>query len=462
MKKKKYPVKSSVSVAILAIMSCQLSHAGAFSLYTESSAAAVGNYAAGIAAEAVDASTAWYNPAGLVLLKKPEVLFSGVGVLPSTQLSGVSTFDTIGFDPYRQSFQDLQGAESALVPALHYALPLENGRAFGLSIVAPFGLSTDWGNESPLRYAATRTELQTIDLSADLATKLTNHLSFGAGLDVQWAEVKFNAVLGAPTVLQFAQEEGVLVTPTSYDSTSVNQGRSVGWGFHTGVLGSFNENHTRVGLNYQSKVSHKFTGKSTLTGVLADTLLIDSSAVFSEHELYSNVVELPNIVTLSAYQDVNAKWALLGSLVYSGWSTFNTIELNNIAAYSFAEDNHELVNSIATENYRDAWRAALGANYQVTDKWKVRFGGGYDQTPTVNFARDVRLPDANRWALAIGSHYQFRPNLGLDVGYSYLFAANDSVVNKTQPIGSISSLAINAKGNVHAQLVGAQIVWAMG
>ena len=98
MKNKQYPIYSSISAAILSIMSSQISHAGAFSLYTESSAAAVGNYAAGVAAEAADASTAWYNPAGLVLLKKQEVLLSGVGVFPSTKLTGVSTFMTPDFE----------------------------------------------------------------------------------------------------------------------------------------------------------------------------------------------------------------------------------------------------------------------------------------------------------------------------------------------------------------------------
>ncbi len=461
MKKKQYPIYSSISAAILSIMSSQISHAGAFSLYTESSAGAVGNYAAGVAAEAADASTAWYNPAGLVLLKKQEVLVSGVGVFPSTKLTGVSTFNTPDFEPYVQSFNGLQGAESALVPAFHYAQPLNEHSAFGLSIVAPFGLSSDWGTKSPLRYAATRTQLKTIDVSPDLAARLTDHLSFGAGIDVQWAEVKFNGVLGAPTVLQEAESLGYAVVPTTYDSTSENQGHSIGFGLHTGLLATFDNNHTRIGLNYQSKINHQFIGSSTLRGRLADPLLTDPNAVFSANVLSSNGVDLPYVLTLSGYKDVNTKWALLGSLVYTGWNSFNEIQLNNVAAYSFADDRPTLVNSTATEHYRDVWRIAVGANYHVNDQWMMRFGGGYDQTPTVNAERDVRLPDANRWALSIGSHYQFKPNLGVDVGYTYLFALNNPIVNKTQPIGTTSSLTVNAEGNVHAQLIGAQIVWAI-
>ena len=103
----------------------------------------------------------------------------------------------------------------------------------------------------------------------------------------------------------------------------------------------------------------------------------------------------------------------------------------------------------------------MGANYHVNDQWMMRFGGGYDQTPTVLAERDVRLPDANRWALSIGTHYQVRPNIGLDAGYTYLFALNNVNINKTQAIGSTSTSNINATGKVHAQLVGLQVVWVM-
>lgn len=453
------PVKSIVSATVIAMMSHQSIHAGAFSLYTESSAVAIGNYAAGVAAEAVDASTAWYNPAGLVLLKKQEVLLSGIGVFPSSELTGTSTFSTVGVPSYFQSFTNLQGAENAFVPAVHYALPLGERAAFGLSVVSPFGLSTDYGIGSPVRYAATLSRLRVIDLSPDIAGKLTDHLSFGAGLDLQWAQVDFDGVLGLPNIA-FVNPDA---TPTTFDSTSSNRGDSIGFGFHTGLMSVFNDNHTRIGVNYQSKVSHRFTGTSTLKGRLADPDLTDPTAVFSDNVLMSNPINLPDVVTLSGYQDVNSKLALLGSIVYTGWSSFKTIELSNVAAFNPNLDpNQALVNSTATEHYQDVWRFAVGANYHVTDQWMMRAGAGYDQTPTVNSARDIRLPDVNRWALSVGTHYQVRPNLGVDIGYTYLFALNNAIVDKTQAFGTETSYNVNAIAKVNAQLFGAQLVWAIG
>ena len=474
------PIKTMANLAVLAMMTSQAAHAGSFSLYTESSAAAMGNYGAGIAAEGADASIGWYNPAGLVLIKDQQVLLGGVGVFPSVQLTGSSTytslipFPNIPPQSYVQSFSGLQGGENALVPSLHYALPLGERAAFGLSIVSPFGLSTNYSESSPVRYAATRSQFETVDVSPELGGKLTDHFSVGLGLDLEYARVKFNRMIGSPAFLQFAAVGlNEPVTPATLDSASNNSGDSFAVGFHAGAMYMFDNNHTRIGVNYQSAISHQFTGKSQLTGRLADPTLDlftlatgNPNAQFTSNALYSNYIDLPQIVTLSGYQDINAKLAILGSVVYSGWSSFKTITLNNVAV-GMANPSGDgtfiqtTLNSTTLEDYRNTWRFALGANYHVNQQWMMRVGGGYDQTPTVTAERDVRLPDSDRWALSIGAHYQMRPNLGFDAGYTYLFAANNAVVKNTQAIGATSTYNVNAIAKSNIQLVGLQVVWTI-
>jgi len=453
--------KIIISIAMAGVMANQATYAGSFSLYTEISAAEIGNFAAGAAAEAADASTGFYNPAGLTLLNRQEVVLSGVGVLPSSNLTGTSTFSTTDYEPYIQSFSNLQGGKSAVVPALHYAQPLGEKATFGLSIFSPFGLSTNWGDHSPVRHSATLTKLLTVDVSPELGGLVTKNFAVGGGLDFQWANVNFNRVLGSPAALQALEQMGGLVTPTTLDSSSDNEGHSFGIGFHAGVLGLFNDNHTRAGLNYQSRVKHQFNGSSTLTGRLADPDLTNIEEFFSEDTLYSNQVPLPSQTTFSLYQDINPRLAFLGSVIYTGWSCFKTIKLNQVAAFSSDIGSIVLVDSSADENYKDTWRFALGANYQINDQWMLRTGGGYDETPTVNEQRDVRLPDANRWALSIGGHYQMRPYLGFDLGYTYLWAQNDPIVNKTDQLGPTSNHNVDAKAKVHAQLIGLQAVWSI-
>ncbi len=80
-----------------------------------------------------------------------------------------------------------------------------------------------------------------------------------------------------------------------------------------------------------------------------------------------------------------------------------------------------------------------GAKYQVNDKWLVRGGIGWDQTPTNDVDRDARLPDADRVGVAVGAHYQYSDKLDLNGG------AVDIIT-----VG-------NAKGS--ANLFGAQLTW---
>lgn len=456
------PLRTLVNAAVISILATSAVHAGGFSLYTESSAYMTGNFGAGAAAEGADASIGWYNPAGLVLIRNQEMVFGGVGVFPTAKLSGTSTFSTLGIPSYQQTFTNLAGAVNAFVPSFHYALPLGENATFGLSMVAPFGLSTDWGVDSPVRYQGTFTELLTTNLSPEIGGKLSDNFSVGAGLDLQFARVKFNRMIGAPTALQAFH-----LSPSLDDTLSYNKGRSYGVGFHTGVMGMFNDKHTRVGLNYQSKMKHTFNGYSKLMGNLAtnDSLApFTPPGVFRTDDLSSNPIELPDVVTLSAYHDLNEQFALLGSVVYTGWSVFKTIQLNNVAAPSIASNagvTQVIVNSASPQNYRDTWRAALGANYRVNQQWLLRVGGGFDQTPTNNVDRDVRLPDADRWALSVGAHYQMKPSIGVDVGYTHLFPASKPNVNRTDALGLTSSYNVNAIGKAGASLVGAQLVWVI-
>lgn len=466
------PLRTIVSSAVLTILSAGAVQAGGFSLYTESSPAAIGNYAAGIAAEAADASTGWYNPAGLVLLSGQQVVFGGVGVFPSTKLTGSSNFSVSvlpeQFSNYIETFSNINGAEDAFVPAVHYALPLSDNATFGLSIVAPFGLSTNWGNDSPVRYEATLSDLFTANVSPELGVKLTDQFSVGAGLDLQYARVKFNRMIGVPNIMEFFNASlDTNYSPSANDTQSYNKGDSFGVGYHLGVMGVFNDKHTRLGLNYQSRVSHTFDGFSQLSGPLASEGELAASfvlpfAVRQNNNLTSNNIQFPDILTLSGYHDLNDKIALLGSLVYTGWSCFDTIQLNNVAAPHIGEDlsvTQVSLDSSSPQYYKDTWRAAIGANYHVNKQWMLRVGGGYDQTPTTNLYRDVRLPDSDRWALSIGGHYQARENIGVDVGYTHLFGINNSGVNTTDTLSASSSYSINAASSAQADLVGAQVVW---
>ncbi len=458
------PVRTIVSAAVVVMMANTVANAGSFSLYTESSAAAIGNYAAGIAAEAADASTGWYNPAGLSLIHQREGVLGLVVISPKAKLSGISTYSSTGIPPFRERFYNISGGKMGYVPSGHIAYPVGPNTTIGFSMVAPFGLATDWNDKGPVRYQATSSNILTSNLSPEIGSRVTEHFAVGAGIDLQYAHVRLNRVLGSPDTLTAAR-----VSPLTLDSYSNNKGNSFGVGFHAGLMALFNEDHTRIGLNYQSQVRHHFNGYSLLQGRLANlspvvnsrTILAASPAAeFRSDDLESNTIKLPDVTTLSAYQDLTEKFALLGSVVYTGWNSLKILELNRVAAFA-PMAGQVFVNSKSPQFYRNAWRFALGANYHVNPKWMLRVGGGYDQTPTRDEFRDIRVPDSNRWAASIGTHYQVKQNIGIDFGYTHLFSAGQARINRTDPIGASSQYIVNAGIKAHADLFGIQAVWTL-
>jgi len=466
-KKNNKPLRTLVSSAVIGVLAHGAAHAAGFSLYGESAGYTVGNYAAGAAAEAADASTGWYNPAGLALIRNKQVVAGGTGIFPNIRINGSSTFDSEGLFPYTQEYNRLNGSYSGFVPATHFALPVGERTTIGLSMTGPFGLSTDWSPASPVRYSATYTELLTATISPEIGTQIMDHFALGAGMDFQYSRVKFNQIIGVPTLLQALGEN-----PTMMDTFSNNKGASWGLGFHVGLMAMFNDNHTRLGVNYQSRVRHVFYGHSELKGRLANdfNLLIPpypGKGVWRNDDLFSNPIEFPDVVTLSAYQDINEQFALLGSAVYTGWSSFKTIVLNNVPVPNvsstppFPVSQANIISSVP-QNYNDAWRFALGANYRVNNQWMLRVGGGYDQTPSNNVDRNVRLPDVDRWAVAVGGHYQWKPTLGFDLGYTHLFSGSRASINSAQALSATSEFFVNSNnGTFAADLVGGQVVWTI-
>lgn len=408
-------------------------YAGAFSLYGEVNGRNAGNYAVGAAADAEDASTLYYNPAGLVHLKGRQLVLGATAVKAKAKLKdGAFTF--VNTNANQTSIAGLETSELAAIPSFFYANKVDPKFAWGVGVFAPFGLSTDWGESSNARYAATLSKLEVIDISPALAFQLTDELSFGAAFDIQLATVDFNSV-------------GTLVLDgaTTNDSVSKNKGTSTGFGTHLGFLYTTLSGHS-YGLNYQSSVVHEFKGSSSLAGPLATNNYQSSDLLFSDP------ISMPAQVTFSSNNIINDKLTVSSTVSYTFWSVFQNITLHNVVGLGGIP-----FDVVVSENFRDTWRIAGGLKYKYSDKLGLRMGLGYDQTPTNNTDRSLRLPDTDRIALAAGAHYQVTNTIGLDVGWTHFFM-NDTQIDNTT-ISSANSIYVNAGVKSNVDLFGGQLTW---
>lgn len=417
--------------------------AAAFQLW-EQSAANVANYHAGYAAITEDASTAFFNPAGLLRFKTQQMVVGMVVIPTSFKFRGTIGVSTI--EGGEINSVTAQGGRLGFIPNLHYVAPINDRVAFGFSIAVPFGLKTDYGRETILRYNATLTSVAVVDVSPSLGIKIYDGLSLGAGFDVQFAKGDFNlvAVLG----------------DSDSDTDSKNRASGTGYGYHLGALYEFTP-EARVGLSYHSKVNHHLTGTSKFVGPIAQGFndlyhLQEGNAISTDNAKVN--VTLPAYTALSGYYRIWPKLAVMGSIIYTQWNCFKTLRLQNLAGVDTTLSPTRDLTVIVPENYRNSWNGSVGIDYDVNEKLMLRTGGGFDQTPVQDRYRNVQLPDNSRYTIAMGGRYHASKTVAVDLGWTHFFMKK-AVLNPLVLNVGIEEVTTEGTAKGGADVYGAQITW---
>jgi long-chain fatty acid transport protein len=115
---------------------------------------------------------------------------------------------------------------------------------------------------------------------------------------------------------------------------------------------------------------------------------------------------------------------------------------------------------VLPENFKDTWRFSAGMNYYPDEKWVLRAGVAYDQSPVNNVDRSPRLPDNDRTWLAIGARYKYSSALNFDLGASYIFVKDPSINSVGGVAGGPPSIPatglVNGEYSSHVVIVSGQ------
>ncbi len=130
----------------------------------EQNASGLGNAFAGSAAVAEDASTVFFNPAGLTRLGRGQVVLGMDAIRLSAKFTnsgsvGAANTPLPGTKPVGGDNGDAGSWQ--FVPHGYFSYGLSRNLSIGLGINAPFGLSTDYEPSWAGRYITIKTELKT-------------------------------------------------------------------------------------------------------------------------------------------------------------------------------------------------------------------------------------------------------------------------------------------------------------
>jgi len=436
--------KKLVSTAISAVIASGVFYSSAqasgFALI-ENSASGQGNAFAGAAAYAEDASTVWFNPAGMTKLKNNQLLIAGNAIIPDSSFTNDGSTDGLN--------TPLGGANDntnniAFVPNFYWVTDFGEKTKFGLGVTTPFGLTTEYNDNWVGRYHGVKTQMRSLNFNPSIAREVNDNLSIGVGINMFITDitltsaVDFGSLLGAPQ-----QVDGFAVLQA--DNTTFNE---FAWGFNLGFLYDFDQG-TSLGVAYRSEIDVSTTGKARFKVPAAAAPVLGSGA-FQDTNIKSSVT-LPQSLSVSVKHDLNSI-KLLADITWTGWSSFDELRIQY--ANPFQPD------TVTTENWDDTFRYSLGADFDVSQKMTLRTGVAYDETPIPGPQfRTPRIPGDNRTWLSFGITYRFAPSFIVDVGYSHLFI-DDSEIDHTLET-SLPPLNATLRGTYEASvdIISAQLRW---
>lgn len=413
----------------------------------EQSARRLGDAFSGGAAEARDASTAYYNPAGLVRLKQME-LTGGVSVL-TTKVEFTGT--AITADPADTSGTGLgyapvtgtaaESSSSDAVPNLYFAMPLREGTVLGIALNAPFASSTDYGSGSVVRYQSVESEVTGARLSFSIGQEISPDLSVGLGLVVQRMEGSITNALDSASYCSIgnAMSGGVLPTcgiagTPDQDGSVKFEGDDIAFGYSLGLLYNLSES-TRLGFAYRSAIKNELEGSANVQIPAAVEPITSAVSPFLSNHSEGAKFDLttPEAASLSVFHQLNEKLSLQGDVTWTRWSRFDALNIRT-------ESGNGDVTQV--ENWKNNWRVAVGGEYKTTEQLALRAGFAWDQSPVPDENRNISFPLDDFKALSIGLTYAFSPALALDAGLQKTLNF-DSDVND----GDVTTTFSQANGN---------------
>lgn len=420
---------------------------GGFSLLQQSSEAVGHSFSGGVTGYG-DGSEAYYNPAAMSYLSSntgsfsihyidPQLHFNNNNSMLIPELGGSGITGSDGGE----------GGDGAIAPNLYMVTPLDDAITLGLSINAPFGLSTNYSSEWVGRYQALETSLTVVNIAPAIALKVNHNFTIGASVSAVYSDgtmsnaIDFGTIglstLGLPT----ASALGLL--PQNNDGRAEFKGDDWGFGYTIGAIYNYCQEN-RIGFAYHSKVDLTLAGQTEFT-VPTEALPLTSTGLFGDTHSQADLT-LPDSISVGIKHSVSDSLALLAESSWTHWTYFDELKL---------DFNSDQPSSITNENWNNTWRFSGGAEYKYSDRLTLSAGYTFEEDPIADrFHRTPRLPSTDRHWLNAGANYQIKEGLNFILSYGHIF----EVPAKSEVLGATGD---NFRGdwNIGMQTISSELVW---
>lgn len=355
-------------------------------------------------ANANGADASYYNPANMV--------FMGGGAEIETAFTYIN-LSKINFEGTNAVHNGDSLEEHFYVPTMHYVSPMMGDWRYGLSIVAPGGLSKRW-DESFGKASAEEFTLKVIEVNPTASYKVSDEFAVGFGL-------------------RGVYSDGIV--KSNYNAVSVSRdltGDSIDFGYNLAMTYKPLSNLS-LAATYRSKVDLTVEGEATLTG--GGDIYNGSASV---------TIPLPASLALAvAYRMDKTTVEFVFERTY--WSAYENLDFN----YGSALANATLIGSFDNPKdklWKDVNAYRIGITHQYSDALKLMAGFAIDKNPAPDSTVGFELPDSDAKLYSVGFEYKLDKQMSIGLAYLYDVKEKRSVNNftgapSTAPSGTFTDAA---------------------
>ncbi|AKJ08198.1 long-chain fatty acid transport protein [Archangium gephyra] len=379
------------TLTVVTLLAAGASQAAGLAIDTQGSRA-TGMGSTGVASMR-DASSIYYNPAGILGVNKLDI-----------QLGDSLILGHLSFTPQGSDVEQTQDPSSP-PPHGYLVYKITDQLAAGVGVFTPFGAKSKWPEDFVGRQIARESQVATFDINPTVAFAPLSWLRLGVG---------FQAVYGTlDASRQTPGGTGELALSTS----------TWGMGYNAGVQADLLPGMLTLGAHFRSRVLMFLEGDADFSGPV--------SAAIPDQPVRLDV-ELPASLGLGVAFTPMQKLLLAADVNWVKWSSVQQL--------LFEFETTPTLNQPSVKNWEDRWNFHVGGEYMVTDALAVRAGFVYDPTPSPAATLAPDLPDADRIRVSLGAGYAFS-SFHVDAGYQFVsFMENES---------TFSPLPGTYKGSAH-------------
>nr|QKW93762.1 long-chain fatty acid transporter [Vitiosangium cumulatum] len=360
------------TLTVVTLLAASASQAAGLTIDTQSGRA-TGMGSTGVASS-VDASSIYYNPAGILGVNKLDALLGASFIIAN-----------LGFTPEGGTKQTQTTPSPP--PHAYFAYKLSDQLALGVGVFTPYGANIKWPDDFVGRQIAKSAKVATYDINPTVGFAPVKWLRIGAGAQILYGTVDL--------------ERALIFAPTTEGSVKLST-NDWGFGYNLGVQVDVMPGLLTLGATYRSWVKMYTRGEADFD------VPAPFSAVLVDQPVKLDVT-MPSTVGLGASVTPIEKLTLAVDVNWVDWSTIDEL------LFELENPPPTLPNTPVPKNWKDTWSFHIGGEYKPTADLALRLGFIYDPTPTPEDTLTPELPDATRLNFTAGigyKHSHFRADLG--------------------------------------------------